>query len=151
MLKEFTLSDVVDLVGDGSWLDEARTQTDVIAPTNPQAYFIKGPIPVDWIRAACTRDMATIRVAHALWWLAGINGDRKFALNSAARNQFDLSSQIVYRGLRALEEEGLVRVVERKRGSHTIVEILDAPKPVNLFGEERATDAAMASAVIANN
>ena len=85
--------------------------------------FIKGPIPLGWIRKAAGVEGKTLHVAIALWFLAGLNRSRKVALSQSTLRLFGVSRQASYRALTRLETAELVSV-NRHRGRNPIVTIL---------------------------
>jgi hypothetical protein len=87
--------------------------------------FIRGPIPLDWIkRAAIIPRRNALIVGVVLWWLAGMSDEKVGLVLSAKRcKPFGLGGKAVARGLRDLEIAGLVRV-NRKKGSSARVDLL---------------------------
>lgn len=76
-------------------------------------HFVKGPIPMSWISAACLASGrgSGFRVAIALWYLAGLNGGNPdVILTSQVARLFHLNRFSVYRGLKTLVKARLVDV-----------------------------------------
>ena len=84
--------------------------------------FIKGPIPLGWIKKAAGMEGKTLHVAVVLWFLAGFKRSRKVALSQSKLKLFNVSRQASYRALSRLESAGLVSV-ERHQGRSPIVTI----------------------------
>ena len=90
--------------------------------TNP---FIRGPIPLAWIaRAANIPRRNALVVGVVLWWLAGMRSDNTGLVLCVERcKPFGLGRKAVERGLRDLENAGLVRV-DRNAGKCARVDLL---------------------------
>jgi hypothetical protein len=105
-----SLIDIVD--GQGPWIEGG---------------FLRGPIPLSWLDKACRlRGKGPLRVALAVWYLAGLNRRRKhLKLTKAPLSRFGVNNpDLKQRGLEALENAGLVRV-NRRDGKSPRVTILD--------------------------
>jgi hypothetical protein len=90
--------------------------------------FLCGPIPWNWLIAASKVNGkgSAVQVALAIWFLSGLN--RKSATVKLTRktlSQLGIERNAGYRGLRVLEESGLVAVT-RRPGASPIVVILEA-------------------------
>jgi DNA-binding transcriptional ArsR family regulator len=90
--------------------------------TKRRKMFIKGPIPLRWIRKAAGVKGKALHVAVALWFLAGLKRSQKVTLSQSKVRLFGVSRQASYRALVRLEGAGLV-AVERHRGRSPIVTI----------------------------
>ena len=88
--------------------------------------FIVGPFPADWFRKACeTKSTDACKVALALWQAKGMNGKSNVVqLGSYPRQCLGIERNISSRGLKKLEEAGLIEIIEQKPGSHPIVKII---------------------------
>ena len=89
--------------------------------------FLKGPIPLDWLAKAARQPGKTLHVAVAVWFLAGVTRNRSVALSSRLMFSLGSSRFSTYRGIRALEEAGLVKVI-RQRGRSPRITIQDFSK-----------------------
>lgn len=90
-----------------------------------RAPFIRGPIPLAWIRAASSipRRNALV-VGLVLWYLAGLRSERVGLVLCVNRCEpFGLGRKAVERGLRDLEAAGLIRV-ERSVGQCARVDLI---------------------------
>jgi hypothetical protein len=90
--------------------------------------FLRGPIPMPWLRAAARAAGrgSGFRVAVALWYLSGLNHQaRTVTLSGAVLQEFGVDRHAGYRGLQKLEHAGLVRV-DRHAGRLPRVTILEA-------------------------
>jgi hypothetical protein len=88
--------------------------------------FLRGPIPMPWLCAAARAagQGRGFQVAIALWFLSGLNHQaRTVRLSSAVLREFGVDRHAGYRGLKALEMAGLVRV-DRHAGRLPRVTIL---------------------------
>ncbi len=87
--------------------------------------FLRGPIPMDWLAQATTIPRRNaIVVGIVLWWLAGMRSERVGLVLCAGRcKEFGLGCKAVGRGLRDLEQAGLIRV-ERSQGKCARVDLL---------------------------
>lgn len=88
--------------------------------------FLRGPVPWGWLTTAANLPGKTLHVALVLWQLAGMKGGSTVRWRPAHAEQFGLGRHVVYRGLKALSEAGLV-TTEWKRGAAPVVTILPAP------------------------
>jgi hypothetical protein len=95
----------------------------------PRFQYLKGPVPIDWLaRAAESRGRALV-VGLAVWTAYGMaKGALTFPLRSGLVRAFRLSRWQYYRGLRELEQAGLV-AVERHRGKAPTVWLLQVGEP----------------------
>ena len=89
--------------------------------------FIKGPIQLMWITEACKLTKSAIKVALAICFLKGIYGDNIFKLENTIIKRFGIDRQGKSRGLRELEQAGLVEVVQNK-GSLPLIKVVDSVK-----------------------
>jgi len=77
--------------------------------------FIKGPIPLPWLSAACLLPGKALHVAVAIWYRQGIDHGRPTELTRALLERFAVERTTAYRALRRMEHAGLVKV-DRHRG-----------------------------------
>lgn len=89
--------------------------------------FIKGPIPFDWLQRANAIGGSTGIVAVALWFYAGLNGNKRFKVDSRLDQLCGLTRQTRDHVLQRLDCRGLIRL-NKRRGSYPTVEILDLPR-----------------------
>jgi hypothetical protein len=89
-----------------------------------QVPFLKGPVPLPWLRVAARLKGRALHVGIALWFLAGLEKSRDVRLAPKALANLGVDRHAGYRGLRALESAGLVSV-ERHRGRSPRVRILE--------------------------
>ena len=93
-------------------------------------WFLKGPIPGAWLTQACALSGRTLRVALALWHLAGVKKSKVVKPTRAIWQRFALSPDAARRGLVALERANLV-AVDRRPGCGPIVTILEWSMDLN--------------------
>mgnify|MGYP007050330882 CR=1 FL=1 len=89
----------------------------------PGQWFIKGPLPGEWIRRAIGRP-AGARAALVLWYLAGLTKSSTVTPTHADWARFGVGRLVGHRGIVLLGQAGLVRV-DRHRGRCPVVTILD--------------------------
>jgi len=87
------------------------------APIRQPGLFIKGPIPLDWLKRA------TGLVAAMLWFYAGIAGSKTVKLDSKIDDVTGLSRQTRQLILKRLEIHGLIKLFPQ-RGGYPRVTIL---------------------------
>jgi hypothetical protein len=88
-------------------------------------WFLKGPIPGQWLVRASDQSPTGLRVGLVLWYLAGVTRSCIVKPTWDAWRRFGLSPDAGRRGLGDLEEAGLVDV-DRKPGCCPLVTIRDA-------------------------
>ena len=105
-----------------------RTPRKAQIQTRP---FLKGPVPLDWLKRATLLRKPAMPAGLALWFQRGLSrnvGPIRIVAN--LRKKFGLSAAQMLRGLRSLEADGLVRFVKDGRGRCAVVEIIDPPADV---------------------
>ena len=88
----------------------------------PGSWFLKGPIPGDWLSKAARLPGHALHVGLALWYLAGLRKTETVKPTWQTWERFGVSPDSALRGLRALEQSRLVSVV-RNRGCAPTVTI----------------------------
>ena len=92
--------------------------------TTPTLMLLKGPIPVSWLARAVKCGLPALVIGLELWLLSGLRKSKVVDLNlSRLRFSVVRFRQSNQRGLRQLEEAGLVRVI-RRPGRRSQVEIV---------------------------
>lgn len=87
--------------------------------------FIKGPIPLEWIRQAIRLPKPALCVGLTLWLLRGIqNGSSRLRIDRSFRKRLGLSADQARRGAHALEKAGLVKVAQQGRGRCLVVQLV---------------------------
>ncbi|MGZ4979611.1 MAG: hypothetical protein ACXV8O_20950 [Methylobacter sp.] len=108
---------------------KTAAKTKEYAPKHKQGeLFLCGPIPWNWLTAASNANGkgSAVQVALAIWFLSGLNHkSATVKLTRKTLNQLGVERNAGYRGLRTLEESGLVTVM-RKPGACPVVTILEA-------------------------
>ncbi len=93
-------------------------------PPNTEGLFLKGPIPISWLARAERRGLSALTIGLELWLLCGLRKSKVVDLNLSQLRLTDARArQSNQRGLRKLEEAGLVRV-SRRPGRRSQVEIV---------------------------
>ena len=108
-------------------------QLQVSEPKRPPRHkagewFVKGPIPGEWIGRAATLPGKTLHVALALWYVAGLGKRRRVKLTGKVLERFGVGRDAGYGGLKRLEAAGLVEV-ERHSGRCPWVTICEWRRP----------------------
>ena len=109
-----------------------RRQT-VPRPGTMKGPFLKGPISWTWLSAAARLPGRALHVALSIRLLTGIKKSSRIALSVSKLLLLGVSRHAAYRGLTALEAEGLVSV-DRHRGRKpmvTVIEIESDSAPVS--------------------
>jgi DNA-binding transcriptional ArsR family regulator len=77
--------------------------------------FIKGPIPLPWIIGAVKLSPCALRISIVIWYVRGLRKSDTFILSNKMLKEFGLDRYTKYRGLKLLEEAGLVEVKRRSK------------------------------------
>jgi hypothetical protein len=93
------------------------------APLRQPGLFIKGPIPLDWLKRANNLGGSTGLVAAMLWFYAGITGSKTVKLDSKIDDVTGLTRQTRQLILKRLEIHGLIKL-SPQRGGYPRVTIL---------------------------
>jgi hypothetical protein len=93
-------------------------------PKKKRKLFIRGPIPFNWISEAARLPGKCLHVSVCLWFLAGLKRSRTVILPRSKLRLLGVGRGASYRGLKLLEQAGLVSVV-REPGKNPIVTILE--------------------------
>lgn len=81
----------------------------------PGELFLKGPIPWAWLEKAARLPGKALAVGLVAWHLRGLRKTNNFRLEPSKVRSLGLSPRVARRGLKALENAGLV-AVDRHRG-----------------------------------
>ncbi|WP_050025373.1 hypothetical protein [Verrucomicrobium sp. BvORR034] len=87
--------------------------------------FICGPIPLLWMCKAVSLPKCGIVVALLISYCRGLERSDRFKLRPARLREFGIGRSSGSRGILALEEAGLIRVVDRHRGRAPLIEVLN--------------------------
>jgi hypothetical protein len=88
--------------------------------------FLRGPVPLEWLARACALPKSAVAVGLALWFLRGVRGNHgPVKVTSAVRRVMQLTNEQARRGVHALSNAGLVRLVKGGRGHCAVVEIVE--------------------------
>lgn len=105
-------------------VEDFRVMTSAENDRRRAGRFIKGPLPVATIAAAATNSPAALQAALALFFLHGMTGKRRFKAEPARFDELGISRKSRQRGLKALEEIGLI-TIDRRSGTSLEVTLLD--------------------------
>ncbi|WJJ94712.1 hypothetical protein [Neopusillimonas aromaticivorans] len=91
--------------------------------------FIKGPLPLDWMRQAAALPGKALHVGLCLWYLAGLTQSKRVRLTSKTTQAMGVSRDAKGEALKRLAQAGLVRV-EQRPGCAPEVTLLDVTASV---------------------
>jgi hypothetical protein len=117
--KTFSLKDI-DLDKE---LGICQPYTPSPKPLKQPELFIKGPIPIGWLKEANNLGGSTGLVAIMLWFYAGIACSKTIKLDSKIDDVTGLTRQTRQHILKRLEIHGLIKVFPQ-RGGYPRVTIL---------------------------
>jgi hypothetical protein len=110
-------------------LDAVRKSPSAKPPRHrPKESFLKGPIPWPWLLRAMVLPGKALHVALLLWQEAGCRKKATVRFRLAGTAEMGMHPDTAKRGLRALEEDGLVSVMHHP-GSALEVTLLETPTP----------------------
>lgn len=92
--------------------------------------FLRGPVPLEWLRQAADLPGKTLNVAIALWWQHGMSKGKPIKLTQTALRYLNVERDAASAGLARLELAGLVEV-ERKPGQRPSISILTCIQEVD--------------------
>ncbi|QEG36315.1 hypothetical protein Pr1d_36280 [Bythopirellula goksoeyrii] len=95
------------------------------APRSTKGKFLKGPVPLSWLKVAGNLPGKTLHVSVCLWHAYGIEKQDRFKFSSKWHRWLGISPRALRESLRRLREAGLIRV-ERYPGRAPVVTILSA-------------------------
>lgn len=117
--KSFSLKDIdLDKELGITALNKPKT-----TPKRQPGLFIKGPIPLDWLKKANNLGGSTGLVAAMLWFYAGIACSKTIKLDSKIDDVTGLTRQTRQDILKRLEWHGLIKLFPQ-RGGYPKVTIL---------------------------
>src|SRR5262245_16637532 len=107
-------------------------------PPRPRSgeWFIKGPIPGEWIARAATVGGRALRVAIAIWCEAGMKRSRTVRLSAEMQRRFSICQGTCKRALAELQGAGLISV-NQQSGRRPRITIEDAPAEFTSEGHIR--------------
>ena len=85
-------------------------------------YFVKGPIPLRWLRQAGALPGKAFTLGILLFWSYGMNPNRPIKVTRQSLKNFSISEDAYRDGLKRLEEAGLVSV-SRPPGQRAIIQL----------------------------
>ncbi len=102
---------------------EATKRRQVLAAKRFKGEFLRGPVPLWWIRRAACLPGKALALGLAIWFKRGATRRDEVAVNSNLLTKMDISRYAAYRALRGLEQSGLIRV-KRSKGKCARVEVI---------------------------
>ena len=88
--------------------------------------FLKGPVPLGWLRAAGVLPGKALHVGLELWYQSGLCQSRMINFSYKSAQQFGVKRHAAYRALDVLGGAGLITVC-RASGRCPIVRLLGGP------------------------
>ncbi len=104
----------------GSAVRDIKRNTTTV---KPQSWFLKGPIPGDWLGIASGLPGRSIHVGLVIWFKHGLTKKNQIQISRKDRERFNIPDDAFRRGLISLEKSGLIRV-ERRLGRPSIISII---------------------------
>lgn len=86
--------------------------------------FIKGPIPMTWVKEMLKLPASASQMSFVLWFLAGMRKTKTIKINLSRMNDFNISKVTAWRSIHYLEKANLISV-DRKPGQKLTVTLLD--------------------------
>jgi hypothetical protein len=106
-----TVPEALPLAGEDDPAAERRVELATVRRRKGGRFV--APVPLAWFQRACRLPGKALAVALVVWHLARMRKTDTVRLTQAALNEFGVSRQAKYRGLRSLEAAGLVSVRRR--------------------------------------
>lgn len=103
-------------------VDEYPKESDGIFDTQAEP-FVKGPIPLRWLRSAARIRGKSLAVGIALWYKAGLCKTKTVKATGRLWETFGIERKSLYPALRRLQKAGLISV-EQHPGRNPLVTIL---------------------------
>lgn len=104
-----------------------KASLTVVSGEKINGFFVKGQIPLDWLKLAAALPGKSLNVAMACWFLKGLNKSDSFELEGKTLDFLNVKRHAGYRALKALEQARLV-LVEQKPGRRPRVTIINYGK-----------------------
>lgn len=93
-----------------------------------EGWFLRGPVDMAWLNRAKALPKSALATGLALWFQRGVlKSDCPIKVTSAVRRKMSLTPDDARRGIRALADSGLIKVVKGGRGRHPVVQIIEHP------------------------
>jgi hypothetical protein len=89
-----------------------------------QGLFIKGPVPMPWLKQAYEQGGPALYLGNCLWLLRGMRKSDTFVVSNVFLQEHGIKPDAKWRALRKLERAGLVRVERRGKRSPMVTIVL---------------------------
>ena len=93
-------------------------------PRRVQGYFLKGPIPMDWLQRAAMLSGKALHLGVALWFRAGLVGSMTLKLANADLAGLGVARDAKYEGLQRLRAAGLIAIEQQPGRAPTVTLLL---------------------------
>jgi hypothetical protein len=88
--------------------------------------FLKGPVPMNWLKKAMKQPGASISIGLVLWYYKGLRKSNKFEIGITEIVEIiGCSRYTVHRGLFSLEKAGLISVQHHNGRKHVLTIITE--------------------------
>ncbi len=112
-------------------LSQSTSRPDVAHPLVPKPQegerFIKGPLPLDWMRKAAECGGRGTEVGLLLWYAAGWQKRNPIKLSQSVVRQLPVHQKTCRRVISNMEQLGLI-AVDRHKGRSPLVTLLPTPQ-----------------------
>ena len=78
--------------------------------SNHYGKFIKGPIPLEWVKKSAKLPGKVLNIVLILWYLKGLMKEDTVKITGKLLDNFCISRQAMYKGLEKLKHAGLISV-----------------------------------------
>jgi len=100
-----------------------NSEKGVLVAQQKSEPFLRGPIPIAWLKRAAQLPGKTINVGLAIHWIVGMSANTTIKLNRSALANFNISADAASDALRRLEADGLVKL-HKQPGRRPLIEVL---------------------------
>jgi len=105
------------------WTD-SRTSTRAILCRGLHRPFVRGPIPLKWMRATYPLGGKATCLALEIWFLVGVTRNTTVQLNLSSMKKHEMSRSAASRALGRLRRAGLIEVQFRPGARSTVTVIV---------------------------
>jgi len=110
------------------WMKQAPNPKALDSRPTRKAKFLRGPVPLAWLRRAADLPGKALAVGLALWFLRGCRKSWTVRLTRRTLARFGVNRKPGYLGLENLEAAGLVRACRHSGKSPMVTIVLPKSK-----------------------